>query len=330
MVKSGSTVKTKSGGDKNKTIQILLKYGVYLMFLLIVVLLLITNSSFRSLNNATNVMLQVSSYAVLGVGMTLVIMTGGIDVSVGATMVVSASVYAVLTQNHGWTEPAGLLMILAVALAMGLINGIGVAYLNMPAFLVTLATQCIGRGVSLVLTGGVSYRNLGSSFTFVGKRSILNIPVQIWIVVIIYVLGYVLLHCTVYGRKVMAVGGNANAAKVSGINNKRVILSTYVFLGIISGLAGFMTMARIGSYYAAMGDSMEFMVIAAAVIGGTSLAGGSGSIMGTLVGTLLIGVINNALNLFGVSAEWQDVAKGVVIFLAVLFDAVKNRMRSAE
>lgn len=316
--------------NSNKVMQIILKYGVYLLFLFIVILLVITNSGFRSINNATNVLLQVSSYAVLGVGMTFVIMTGGIDVSVGATMVASASVYATLTQNYGWSEPAGLMMILVVALVMGMINGIGVAYLNMPAFLVTLATQCIGRGIALVLTGGVSYRNLGKSFTFIGKRSFVGIPVQIWIVVIIYIIGYLLLHCTIYGRKVMAVGGNADAAKVSGINNRSVILSTYVFLGVISGLAGYMTMARIGSYYAAMGTSIEFMVIAAAVIGGTSLAGGSGSIMGTLVGTLLIGVISNALNLFGVSAEWQDVVKGIVIFMAVLFDAVKNRMKAID
>lgn len=314
----------------NKKIQILLKYGVYFIFLAIVLLLLITNSSFRSLNNMTNVLLQVSSYAILGVGMTFVVMTGGIDVSVGATMVVSASAYAILTQVRGWSEPAGLLIILLAALAMGLVNGLGVAYLNMPAFLVTLATQCIGRGISLVLTGGISYRKLGRSFNFVGKNSILNIPVQIWIVAVIYIIGYLLLHRTVYGRKVMAVGGNASAARVSGINNRRVIISTYVFLGFISGLAGFMTMARLGSYYASMGEGMEFMVIAAVVIGGTSLSGGTGSIMGTLVGTLLIGVINNALNLFGVSAEWQDVAKGVVIFLAVFFDAVKNRAQASD
>lgn len=310
--------------------QIIFKYGIYILFLVIVLILALGNSNFRTFGNATNVLIQVSNYAILGVGMTFVIMTGGIDVSVGATMVLSASTYVVVTQQMGLPEPVGILVLFLTAAVMGLINGIGVAYLHMPPFLVTLATQCIGRGLALVLTGGVSFRNLGKSFAVIGKDSILGIPVMLWIVLLVYFGGYLLLQRTVYGRKLMAVGGNSNAARVSGINNKRVVMSAYLLMGIISGLAGYMTAARLGSCYASMGDGMEFMVIAAAVIGGTSLAGGTGTILGTLVGTLLIGVINNSLNLFGISAEWQNVAKGAVIFLAVLFDAIRSRMKSAD
>ena len=146
----------------------------------------------------------------------------------------------------------------------------------------------------------------------------------------LFVIGYLILHKTVYGRKLIAVGGNLNAARVSGINDRLITCSAYIMMGVISGIAGYLNMARLGSYYAAMGDGIEFMVIAAVVIGGTSMVGGAGSMIGTLVGTLLIGVINNALNLFRVDAEWQNVAKGFIIFLAVLFDAIKNRMKQAE
>lgn len=310
--------------------QITLRYGIYLLFLLMVLILSLTNEKFFTVSNFTNVLLQVSNYAVLGVGMTMVVMTGGIDVSVGATMCVSASVYVICTTKLGMSEPTGLLLMLLVAAAFGAINGVAVAYLNMPAFLVTLSTQCIGRGLSLALTGGVSFRNVGKSFLFIGKNSFLGIPMMIWVMAIVYLIGFVILERTIYGRKIMAIGGNTNAARVSGINVRLLTMSTYLILGVLSGLAAHMTIARLGSFYAAMGEGMEFMVIAAAVIGGTSLSGGTGTILGTLIGTLIIGIINNALNLFNVSADWQNVARGLVIFLAVLFDAMRSRMKATE
>lgn len=306
--------------------EVLSKYGIYILFLALVLILSVTNPKFCTATNLTNVLIQISNYALLGVGMSFVIMTGGIDVSVGATMVVSASTYVLATQIFGWGEGVGLLVIVIVSLLMGLVNGIAVAYLDMPPFLVTLATQCIGRGLALVFTGGVSYRNLGKSFTFIGKQSFLGISMMVWVAILLFIIGYFLMHRTVYGRKVMAVGGNLNAARVSGIAVKKTILSVYILMGLISGLAGFVTMARLGSFYASMGDGMEFMVIAAVVIGGTSMTGGEGSIIGTLVGTLIVGIINNALNLFGVNAEWQDVARGLVIFLAVMLDATKHKL----
>ena len=321
--------KKVQGISSRQIVQIGLKYGIYLLFLFIVLVLAITCPSFRTVANASNVMLQVTTYAVLGIGMTFVIMTGGIDVSIGGIMVCCGSVYSVLSQA-GMGDGIAITAMFLVALLVGVINGVSVAYLGMPAFLATLATQCMCRGMSLVLTGGASYRNLGSSFTFFGKTKLLSIPIQIWVIAMLFVIGYLILHKTVYGRKLIAVGGNLNAARVSGINDKLITCSAYIMMGVISGIAGYLNMARLGSYYAAMGDGIEFMVIAAVVIGGTSMVGGSGSMIGTLVGTLLIGVINNALNLFRVDAEWQNVAKGFIIFLAVLFDAVKNRMKQAE
>ncbi len=319
----------KTGAVKEQAIQIGLKYGIYLLFLIMIVILAITSPSFRTVENASNVLLQVTSYAVLGIGMTFVIMTGGIDVSIGGIMVCCGSVYAYLCQS-GVSGGAAILAMFIVALLVGALNGVSIAYFGMPAFLATLATQCMCRGLALVLTGGASFRDLGASYTFFGKTKLLSIPIQIWVIALLFVIGYLILHKTIYGRKLIAVGGNLHAARVSGINDKLITCSAYIMMGVISGVAGYLTMARLGSYYASMGDGIEFMVIAAVVIGGTSMTGGSGSMIGTLVGTLLIGVINNALNLFRVDAEWQNVAKGFVIFLAVLFDAMKNRVKQAE
>lgn len=320
-------MESKSTGQKMK--QVFLKYGIYFILLLIVVVLAIASPSFRTATNLTNVLLQITTYACLGIGMTFVIITGGIDVSVGGIMVCTGSIYVAMCRA-GIPAGVGILMIFLISLLFGVINGISVAYIGMPAFLVTLATQCIGRGLSLVLTGGQSYRDLDPSFVFFGKTRLGGISIQIWVIVVLFIIGYFVLHRTIYGRKLTAVGGNLNAARVSGINDRKITCTAYIICGLLSGIAAYLTMSRLGSYYAAMGDGIEFMVIAAVVIGGTSMAGGSGTIIGTAVGTLLIGIINNALNLFHVGAEWQNVAKGIIIFLAVLFDAVKNKAKTAD
>jgi ribose transport system permease protein len=266
----------------------------------------------------------------MAVGMTLVIITGGIDVSVGAIMSASACVGAVLIVENGWNQWVGVLAIMLVATLFGIVNGYAVAYFKMPAFLVTLATQSVGKGLALVISNGQTYRKFCDIMTYIGTNDILGIPVLIWFMAVILIIGYLLLHNTVYGRKVLATGGNPEAAAVSGINTRAITMSTYVILGFICGISAIMTVGRIGSYWTALGTGIEFDVIAGVVIGGTSLAGGSGNMIGTLVGILLMGIIANALNLLGVDAYWQDVAKGAVIFLAVLIDSVRNRYARAE
>lgn len=309
--------------------EIILQYGIYFILLIIILILAIASPSFRTVTNLTNVLLQICTYATLGIGMTFVIMTGGIDVSVGGIMVAAGSLYVVCAE-HG--VPAGICILLMFVLGVvfGFINGFSIAYIGMPAFLVTLSTQCIGRGMSLVLTGGKSYRDLDKSFTFFGKTKFLHISIQVWVILILFIIGYIILQRSVYGRKLMAVGGNINAARVSGIDDKKIVSSAYLMCALMSVIAAYLTMSRLGSYYSAMGDGIEFMVIAAVVIGGTSMAGGSGTMIGTAAGTVLIGIINNALNLFHVGAEWQNVAKGIVIFLAVMVDAFKNKVKTAE
>jgi len=308
----------------------LLKYGTYVIFLTVVVIMLLISDKFRTLSNMVNILLQNSTLGVMAMGMTLVIITGGIDLSAGAIMSCAACVGAVLIVDHGWNQWLGILVIIAISTAFGVINGFSVAYLRMPAFLVTLATQSVGRGLALVISQGHTYRKFSDVIIYIGTASILGIPVLIWLMLIIMALGYVLLHRTIYGRQVFATGGNAEAALVSGINTRLVEMSTYVIMGLICGIAAIMTVGRIGSYWTALGTGIEFDVIAGVVIGGTSLAGGKGNMAGTLVGVLLMGVISNALNLLGVDAYWQDVAKGCVIFLAVAIDALRNRYARAD
>ena len=307
-----------------------LKYGTYVLFIGVVLIMLIVSSKFRTGSNLVNVLLQNSTLGVMAVGMTLVIIAGGMDVSVGAIMSCAACVGAVLIVDHGVNQWVGMLVIMLISLAFGFVNGFSVAYFRMPAFLVTLATQSIGRGLALVISNGQTYRKFSDAIIYIGTNDILGIPVLIWMMLIIMGIGYILLHHTLYGRRVLAVGGNAEAASASGINTRLTIMSTYVILGFICGIAAIMTVGRIGSYWTALGTGIEFDVIAGVVIGGTSLAGGSGKMTGTLVGVLLMGVISNSLNLLGVDAYWQDVAKGIVIFLAVLIDAVRNRYAKAE
>lgn len=315
---------------KNSLTQVFLKYGTYVLFFVVVLIMVCISDKFRTSTNIINVLLQNSTLGVLAVGMTLVIITGGIDVSIGAIMTCSACVAAVLIKDFGWNQWAGMASAIVVATAFGVLNGYSVAYLKMPAFLVTLATQSIGNGLALVISGGNTYRKFSPFISAMGTTSWLKIPVLVWMMLFMFVIGFFILHRTVYGRKVLAVGGNSDAAKVSGINVRLIEMSTYIILGAFSGLAAIMTVARIGSYWTAMGSGIEFDVIAGVVIGGTSLAGGSGKIPGTLVGIMLMGVIANSLNLLGVDAYWQSVAKGIVIFLAVMIDAFRNRYAKAE
>ena len=317
-------------GSKISVGQFVLKYGIYFLFLIIVAILAVFNGNFLTGTNMVNVLLQTSVNGVLAIGMTYVIITGGIDVSVGAIMAVASACGVGLIKVYHFPVGIGVAVIILVGLIFGIINGVSVAYLNMPAFLVTLATQGIARGLTLVISSGKSWYDLPDFFGFIGKEEFLGIPVLVYMVIVLYLLAFVLLRNTVYGRKVYAIGGNPEAAKVSGINVRRVQMSVYALLGFITGIAALMTTARVGSFWAAMGTGVEFTVIAGVVVGGTSLAGGVGTLGGTIIGVLLLGVINNALNLWGIPSEWQDVFRGVIIFIAVMLDAIRTKYRKAD
>ena len=257
--------------------------------------------------------------------MTFVICTGNIDISVGNLIGMCSAAGIALVQFYACPWWLSMITMIVVGLIFGIVNGLCVSYLRIPSMLVTLATQCIASGLVLVISNGKSWFDLPAQYLVISKNRLAGIPWLLIVVLILYVIFHFVLGYTVFGRKVLAVGGNPDSAKASGIHTERIILETYLISGLVAGIAAILQTGRLGAFYASMGDGMEMNVIAAVVIGGTSMTGGRGSIVGTFAGVLLLGIINNALNLLGVDANWQDVARGIIILIAVIIDAIRVR-----
>lgn len=281
--------------------------------------LTLLSDNFLTVSNLLNVLRQVSINAIIACGMTMVILTAGIDLSVGSVLALGSAITAGL--SAGGTNP--LLAILAglgVGALVGFVNGAMVTKGAVPAFVATLGTMAIARGLTLVYTGGRPITGLPSAIQFIGTGYLGPIPVPIVIMAIVAVLVYIFLRHTPYGRYLYAVGSNPEAARFAGIPVNRVLRIAYVLTGILSVLAGMILIGRLNSAQPTAGQSFEMDAIAAVVLGGTSLAGGQGGVAGTLVGALIIGILENGLNLLKVPSFWQQVAKGAVILGAVLLD----------
>ena len=236
-------------------VKTMLNYCIYLLLLLVCLILALTTTSFLTISNITNVMLQTSIIAVLSIGITFVLITGNNDLSVGGVMAVSSAAGIGLIELHGWSWWGGMLVIIGVAVLFGILNGCIVAYVKAPAFLTTLATQFVGRGLALVISGGSSWYDLPKPFTVIASTSIVRIPLMIVVVVALYVVFHVRLSKTIFGRRVYAVGSNPDSARVSGINVPKTILLAYVQCGFLVGLASILQVARMNSFWAAM-DTM--------------------------------------------------------------------------
>lgn len=278
---------------------------------------------FLSVANLINVALSIAITGILAVGMTFVILTGGIDLSVGSVVAVAGIVAAMLA-SHGyvWTGFAAAVL---VGLLVGVFNGTMIARLRVPSFVVTLAMLTICRGLAFILTGGRSIGNLPEAFGALGRERILGVPVPVVLMAVVFAAGWFALARTTFGRYVYAVGGNREAAYLAGINTRGVELAVYALNGVLVGLAGAVLASRLGAGVPNAGLQYELDVIAAVVVGGTSLSGGRGSVINTLWGTIFIGVLNNGLNLAGVDPYMQRIVLGVVILLAVLIDQWQKR-----
>jgi ribose/xylose/arabinose/galactoside ABC-type transport system permease subunit len=285
---------------------------------------------FLSVPNLVNVALSIAITGILAVGMTMVILTGGIDLSVGSVVALAGVVAAMLAASAGTYGVAlGVAAALAIGLGVGLFNGVVVAHFRVPPFVATLAMLTICRGLAFVLSGGRSIGNLPESFNFVGKGRVLGVPAPVILMLLVFAGGWFLLRRTVIGRYIYAVGGNRRATFFAGVDTKRVILLTYVLNGLLVGLAGFVLASRLGAGIPNSGIQYELDVIAAVVVGGASLTGGQGSVVGTFWGAVFIGVLNNGLNLFGVDPYMQKIALGVVLLLAVFADQA-GKVRGAD
>jgi ribose transport system permease protein len=315
--------KTAKGGFKLS--QITQKLGPLLGLIILIVIVSVLNSSFLEPLNILNMLRQVSINALIAFGMTFVILTGGIDLSVGSILALSSAFVANLMVSG--LDP--VLAIIVGCLAggvMGMVNGLMITKGKMAPFIATLATMTIFRGLTLVYTNGNPITGLGDSMAFqlFGRGYQFGIPVPAVTMMITFAILWVILHKTSFGRKTYAIGGNEKAARVSGIKVARVKIMIYALAGLLSALAGAILTSRLNSAQPTAGTSYELDAIAAVVLGGTSLSGGRGRIVGTLIGVLIIGILNNGLNLLGVSSFYQMVVKGVVILIAVLIDRKKS------
>ncbi|MBP2001477.1 ribose transport system permease protein [Paenibacillus shirakamiensis] len=305
--------------------QVTQKLGPLLGLIILIIIVSVLNPSFLEPLNILNLLRQVSINALIAFGMTFVILTGGIDLSVGSILALSSAFVANMMV-------AGLDPILAIIIGclsgglMGAVNGLMITKGKMAPFIATLATMTIFRGLTLVYTNGNPITGLGESrlFQLFGRGYELGIPVPAITMVITFAVLWAVLHKTPFGRKTYAIGGNEKASIVSGIKVNRVKILIYSLAGMLSALAGAILTSRLNSAQPTAGTSYELDAIAAVVLGGTSLSGGRGRIVGTLIGALIIGTLNNGLNLLGVSSFYQMVVKGIVIVIAVLIDRKKS------
>ena len=311
------------------------RFHSLLALLLMVLAFSILAEGFLSWDNLWTVMRQISVNTCVSVGMTLVILTGGIDLSVGSILALSGAIMAGLLKHGtelesvnlyvGYGVPAAIMIGLLVGGSLGLFNGLMVTRFRVPPFIATLAMLTIARGLTKLYTGGEAITGLGETFVSIGSGRLLGIPSQVWIAAGIIVAAMVLLRKTRFGRYVYAVGGNEEAARFSGLPVKRVKRTAYVISGTLAAVGGMIVTSRLNSATPIAGEGLELDSIAAVVIGGTSLSGGRGSVLGTVLGALIIGVLNSGLVIMGVDPFWQQVIKGFVILLAVVVDKLHSR-----
>ena len=299
--------------------------GILIGLLIMCIGLTFISDSFATSTNIFNVLRQISVNVFLACGMTMVILIGGIDLSVGSVIAISGCLCAGLITNNG--IPSGLAIILAIIIGtlVGAVNGLIIANTKIPPFIVTLAMMNIGRGFARIYTNATTILVNDELFIWIGSGKIFGeIPVQLLFMVVVVIITGLILNTTKFGRNIYAVGDNQQAAVYSGINSKKVIFLVFTLSGLFAACAGILSAARTFSGQFNVGDGAEMDAISAVVLGGTSMTGGVGRISGTLIGCLVIGILNNGMNLMGIDSSWQYVVKGIVVLLAVYIDYIKK------
>jgi ribose transport system permease protein len=313
--------------------------GALVILLALVVAFSLASENFLTVDNLRNILRQYSVPAILAVGQTLVIVSAGIDLSVASTAALSGSVMGVMYAHEGYPEPVALLMGLAAGFAVGAVNGFVITKWHVPDFIATLGAFTAVRGIALLVTDGLPVpdytkaqegRTVPETVTTLGADSVFGIPLIAVVAAVCALIGWFILSRTTLGRSAYAIGGNREAARVSGIKVERTKWMIYVFSGLMAAIAGFMLTGRQGSANALMGEGMELQSIAAVVVGGTNLFGGEGTIGGTIIGVLIIGVLNNGLNILGVADFWQRVVNGSIIVAVVALDQWRRRATAAR
>lgn len=310
---------------KNKNIiQYLQDYGSFIALIFLVVVISMISPDFRTVNNFLSLLRQSAINGLIAFGMTCIILTGGIDLSVGSVLALTSIICAHIIKI-GIPAPLAMLIALMFGIILGTISGLMVTKSRLQPFIATLITMTGYRGLTMILSGGRPISRLGDNLLLnqIGKGSFLGIPIPVWILVIFFAIFLFILKKTVLGRQIYATGSNSKAAELAGINTNNIKLIVYAVCGFMASISGLILVSRLGSAQPTLGSGYELDAIAAVALGGTSMTGGRGKITGTLIGILIIAVLNNGLNIIGISSYYQDVVKALVIFLAVISD--RNR-----
>jgi ribose transport system permease protein len=327
-VKSAEFDKGDIAGLVKKIIR-LPSFTILMVLFFMLIVMLIVSPPFRSISNFLSVVRLFVPIAIAGIGVMMVIITGGIDLSLGSVYGFAGVIVALSTTRLHIPSIAGIAIGLAASLVIGLCNGLFIVKVRLPPFIATLATMSIVRGLCYITTKGYPVSGIPSDFFFLGQGYILNIPTQIWIMVIIAIICSIFMTETVTGRRIYALGGNREATRISGINTNMLLILVYTICSVLGGFAGIITASKLGIGQPTSGSGFEMDAIAATVIGGTSLSGGLGSVVGTVIGAAIIGVLRNALVLLSVNAYWQQLIIGFVILFAVAADmASKGRSKN--
>lgn len=306
---------------KNKLAYYAQDFGALVALVLLVIGISIASPEFRTVNNFLSLLRQSSINGLIAFGMTFVILTEAIDLSVGSVLALSTALCAGMITAG---VPVGIAMVLALAIGalLGLVSGLLVTKGRLQPFIATLITMTVYRGLTMIFTNGKPISNLGDSFVLklIGKGSFFGVPIPVILLVAIFLLFFFLLTKTTFGRRIYATGSNWKSAKLAGVNISRTKIAAYVISGIMAALSGLILLSRLNSAQPTLGTGYELDAIAAVALGGTSMSGGRGKIYGTFIGVLIIAVLNNGLNILGVSSYYQSVIKGLVILIAVLSD----------
>ena len=315
----------KEKNAKNKFLALYGKAGVLLILLLMCIIITVANTQFIMPKNLINIVRQVTFYSVVGYGAMVTLIGGDFDLSPGSVMALS-SILGTMTITGTTRGPlVAFAVAVAVGLAVGCINGFLIAYLHLPAFIATLGTQTLVRGLALYIADGQPVRDLPESFTNLGSGSIGIIPIPVVFLIVLGFLTWYIMKYTKLGRHIYAIGGNAQAATVSGVNSKAVKFFTYAFAGAMAGLSGILLTARVGAGNASLGEGYEMKAITGCVIGGVSLNGGIGNLYGMICGILVVGVLSNGMDLLNISGYLQQIAEGIILIVAVLLDVIRTR-----
>jgi ribose transport system permease protein len=305
---------------------VMLKYGIYIAFLVIFIVFSLSSESFLTASNVRNILIQCAFIAVAGVGQTLVILTGGIDLSVSSLLSLTGIVMG-FSAAAGMGLGAIIFIGLLLGVLVGLTNGVLIGVLKMPPFVVTLGTQGICKGIALVISQGSPFSQFPENFGFLGGGYIGELPVILIAVLAVYLLAWLFTTRTRTGRYIYAIGGNREAARVSGVNVAKFEMIAYTLCGLIVAFAGILLTSRLNFATPTAGDGYELETIAAVVIGGTMMSGGSGNVLKTFIGALLLYTLKNGLTINNVSSYYQNIVTGIVLVAAVFLDTLKNKKK---